>query len=127
MTMSSSAGDRFDRLLEAMAKGEAPTVRRKTSADPALGEVTDACSSDTQTPQILREMLRADVNVRPVDAALWLSPEALDRVHGDARFADLLAARVIDGVVPEAANDKPGIGMGFVSVNVRAVGVASID
>jgi hypothetical protein len=43
--------DKFDRLLKAMTEGEAPSVRKKPSADPASDAERDACSSDTQTPQ----------------------------------------------------------------------------
>lgn len=42
--------DRFDALLDAMAKGEAPSARKKTATGSASGEAPDACSSDTQTP-----------------------------------------------------------------------------
>ena len=41
----------FDRLLSAMAAGEAPSAQQKRSSDQASGEPPDPCSSDTQTPR----------------------------------------------------------------------------
>lgn len=41
----------FDRLLKAMAEGEAPSGRKSTSSGQASGEEPDACSSDTRTPR----------------------------------------------------------------------------
>jgi hypothetical protein len=40
---------RFDVLLKAMASGEAPSARKKTSGDQASSVAPDACSSGTQT------------------------------------------------------------------------------
>lgn len=48
--MTDSPKDRFDRLLDAMLKGEAPSARKKPSGGEASGEERDACCSDTQTP-----------------------------------------------------------------------------
>ena len=48
-------------------------------------------------------MLRADVNVRSVDAALQHRPEALDSVHGRAALADAFFLTVVAGLVAEAA------------------------
>lgn len=49
--------------------------------------------------QILRKMLRTDVNVRTVDAALQHRPEALNAVHGATRRADVLLGVVVHRVM----------------------------
>lgn len=48
--MTNDPNERFDRLLEAMANGKAPSERKKPSADPASGEADAACYDGTQTP-----------------------------------------------------------------------------
>lgn len=69
--MTGNLNDRFDRLLGRMANGQPPvSAGKKPSSDQASGEAPDACCSDIQTPQILREMLPADVNVGAVNPAL---------------------------------------------------------
>lgn len=41
--------DRFEALLAAMAKGQAPSEGKKPAADPASDAEGDACCGDTQT------------------------------------------------------------------------------
>src|SRR5205085_10999084 len=53
--------------------------------------------------KILREMLPANVNVRPVDAPLQDRPEALNRIDRRASWADIFARRVIDAIMAETA------------------------
>ena len=59
-----------------------------------------------ELPKVLREMLRADVNVRPVDAALQHRPEAFNAVHGRAALADIFVFAVVAGqvAIPRATN-----------------------
>ena len=65
-------------------------------------------------PEILREMLLADVNMRPVDAALEHGPEALNPVQGLPVRADIFLPlvphkRVLIAVLPKvllAANSS---------------------
>ena len=45
-----SAIDRFETLLAAMLAGEAPSARKKPSADQASDAASDACCDDTRTP-----------------------------------------------------------------------------
>lgn len=49
--MPENVDARFDQLLKAMANGAPPSARKKPSADPASGEASDACCSDTRTPK----------------------------------------------------------------------------
>lgn len=58
-------------------------------------------------PQILREMLRADVDVRPVDPALQLRPEAFHRAMNQAADeAFEKAARVAEHLRPTALSPQ---------------------
>ena len=43
--------NRFDTLLTAMLAGEAPSGRKKSSADQSSDEAPDACYDETQIPQ----------------------------------------------------------------------------
>ena len=45
----------FDNLLYAMAKGDAPTARKKPSAGPASNMGLDACCDDIQIQQGISE------------------------------------------------------------------------
>src|SRR4051812_37431397 len=71
-------------------------------------------------PQILREMLRADVNVRPANAALQEVPEALKVVHMRSVSADILLRTVVAGHVPIAAQRNALVGGPLVGMQRRA-------
>jgi hypothetical protein len=48
--MADSTKNRFDRLLKAMAEGEAPSAQKTPSGEAASDAEHDACCSDTRTP-----------------------------------------------------------------------------
>lgn len=59
--------ERFDRLLEAMT---GPNAEKPSSTPKASSRGDGADCDETRTPQILLEMFRTNVDMRPVDAAL---------------------------------------------------------
>ena len=71
-------------------------------------------------PQILRKMARADMDVRPVDPALELRPEAFDGVHAAAVRRGVLARIVAHGDMVEAKSIETAIAAKFVRGDRRA-------
>ena len=55
MTKDPKNSNRFDALLKAMTKGEAPSARKKRSDGQASDTLHDAYHSDTQTHQGILE------------------------------------------------------------------------
>ena len=71
--------------------------------------------------QILRQMFRADMDMRPVNPALELRPKAFNGVRGRALKANIFVGRVIDRHMAMAARVQPHVGLQFVGVD-RAAG-----
>ena len=67
--------------------------------------------------QILRKMLRTDMDMRAGNAALQLRPEAFDAVDRTAFGGNILANRVVDLFVIKAVHPKCEIGRKFVGVD----------
>lgn len=62
-----------------------------------------------ELPEILREMLRADMDMRAVDPPLERRPEAFDPVHCATVGADVFLGIMGDGLMPEATRAEAGI------------------
>ena len=104
--MASPGTDRFDRLLKAMLAGPAPSAER--NHHPVKHQVRNLTHVPAilKLPQILRKVLPADMNVRAVDPALQLRPEAFNGVHASAVARGVLARAVVDFDVPVAASGQ---------------------
>ena len=70
--------------------------------------------------QILRQMLHADMDMRSVNPALHLRPEAFDGVRRSALEADIFVGRVIDRHVTMPARVKAKVGAQFVGMDSAA-------
>ena len=68
-------------------------------------------------PQILRKMTAADMDMRSIDPAVHLRPEAFNGVRGRALEADIFMGGMINRHVAMPARVKPYIGAQFVSVD----------
>ena len=67
--------------------------------------------------QILRKMLRTDMDMRPADPALQLRPEAFHAVDGATSCRDILPKRMVDLFMVETVHSKSEIGRQFVGVD----------
>lgn len=70
--------------------------------------------------KILRKMLRADMNVRAIDAALKLRPHAFDGVCGHAALADVRARFVANRDLVKALLTKEAVGAELVAADSSA-------
>src|SRR5690606_37941045 len=84
-----------------------------------MGSVTHVVAI-LELPEILPKMLPADVDVRPVDAALELRPEAFHRVDAGTERGRVFADLVVDLDVPVAATVNVPVAAELVGVDGRS-------
>ena len=77
--------------------------------------------------QILRQMLRADMNMRAIDPALHRCPKAFNAVGRSAIKADIFVRAVVDRHVPVAAIGQAKVGAQFVGVDRAARDHIGVD
>ena len=108
---------KFDRLLEAMVP---PSDRRNHQPIKHQVRRRPHVVAILKFPQILRKMLRTDMNMRPIDAALEGGPESFQAVDCRARSRDVLPRPMVDGRMNVAAGGEASVALELVRVDRRA-------
>ena len=77
--------------------------------------------------QILRQMLRADMDMRPIDPAFHSGPEPFDSIGRSAVEADIFVRAVVDRHMPVTTIGQAKVGAQFIGVDRAAGDHVSID